>query len=164
LKKDLKLFPRGTNIFIRVLLLILIILGGLIIIGTVIALVRPNDAPPLLRIGKNSEPVSQSGINNDKTSVFSGLGRLRIPLANSSTLILSIAFPYPSGDSAFMEELAGRIGDFRSIAIEYFSTLPADKVESLDENAAKTEILKRYNAILRLGKIETLYFSDLLII
>jgi len=163
LKKKFKLFPQGTHIIIRVLLSILIGLGALIIIGTIFALVRPKDASPLFQIGSSDKPVSHAG-NDDDISVFSGLGRLRIPLANSSTLILSIAFPYPSKDSAFMEELAAKVSDFRTIAIDYFSALPADKLENLDEEAAKTEILKRYNAILRLGKIETLYFSDLLII
>jgi flagellar basal body-associated protein FliL len=139
-------------------------MAGLIIIGTVFALTRPHDAPPILRFGKPEAAGKPAETYNDDVSIFSGIGRLRIPLANSSTLILSIAFPYSSNDSAFMEELAVRINDFRSIAIEYFSTLPADKLINLDEDAAKTEILKRYNAVLRLGKIEALYFSDLLIV
>jgi flagellar basal body-associated protein FliL len=139
-------------------------MAGLIAIGTVFALARPRDAQPVLRFGRYEEIGKPTEINYDDISIFSGIGRLRIPLVNSSTLILSIAFPYSQHDSAFMEELAVRINDFRSIAIEYFSSLPADKLINLDESAAKTEILKRYNVILRLGRIEAIYFGDLLII
>jgi flagellar basal body-associated protein FliL len=105
-----------------------------------------------------------SEVQGDDIRVFSGIGRLRIPLSNSSVLILSIAFPYNAGDITFTEELATKVGDFKEIASEYFSSLPAERIIQIDEEAAKTEILKRYNAILRLGKINALYFSDMMII
>ena len=79
-------------------------------------------------------------------------------------MILSIAFPYPAEDRAFSEELAVKIGDFRSIATEYFSSLPAERLLIIDEEAAKSEILRRYNSGLRLGSINALYFSDMIII
>ncbi|MCL2127730.1 MAG: flagellar basal body protein FliL, partial [Treponema sp.] len=99
-------------------------------------------------------------------SVFSGIGTLRIPAAGqqAATVILSISFPYPADDLPFTEELASRIGEFRSIATGYFASLSREQIARLDENEAKSEILKRYNALLRLGKIETLYFSDLMIV
>jgi flagellar basal body-associated protein FliL len=102
-------------------------------------------------------------------SVFTGIGRLRIPLAvpaggSAATMVLSIAFPYPLNDSPFTEELAARVPDFRNMAAEYFSSLPPGELRELDEEKAKKEILKRYNAALRLGRIETLYFSDLMIV
>jgi len=139
-------------------------LAAILIIGTIIALFRPKNAEPLFRLGKAGE-VEQAGTAQiGEMSVFSGMGRLRIPLANSSTLVLTIAFPYSASDTAFTEELAGKIGEFRVIASDYFSSLPAEKIIVLDEEAAKQEILRRYNAVLRLGRIEALYFSDLLII
>jgi flagellar basal body-associated protein FliL len=111
----------------------------------------------------------------DSVSIFTGIGRLRIPLAgggsvpggsgiSAATLILTIAFPYPPDDRPFSEELASKIGEFRAIAMDYFSALPAEKLANLDEGAAKIEILSRYNAGLRLGKIQALYFSDLMIV
>jgi flagellar basal body-associated protein FliL len=134
---------------------------ALIIAGTVFAFARSSNTP-VLRLGK---PIVQTAIPfNDDVRVFNGIGRLRIPLSNSSTLILSIAFPYPADDHVFAEELAARIGDFRTIASDYFSSLPEEKLIYLDEDAAKAEILKRWNARLRLGRIETLYFSDLLVL
>jgi len=103
-------------------------------------------------------------VNDNDIRVFSGIGRLRIPLSNSSTLILSVAFPYLAGDTVFTEELAGKIADFREIAGGYFSSLSEEQLFLIDEEAAKTEILRRFNANLRLGRIETLYFTDFLII
>jgi len=141
-------------------------LAAVLAIGTIYAFARPSNSQPLFRLGKPAETASASALPayNDNTRVFSGLGRLRIPLSNSSTLILSIAFPYPAQDSAFTEELAAKIGDFRTLASGYFSALPAEELIVLDEETAKTEILRRYNSGLRLGRIESLYFSDLMII
>jgi len=153
----------------RVLYTALLSIAGALVailaIGTIIALIRPKNAEPLIKLGKASE-IERSGATaqTGEMSVFSGMGRLRIPLANSSTLVLTIAFPYSALDTAFTEELAGKIGEFRVIASDYFSSLPAEKIIVLDEEAAKQEILRRYNAVLRLGRIEALYFSDLLII
>jgi flagellar basal body-associated protein FliL len=79
-------------------------------------------------------------------------------------MILSIAFPYNAADIAFTEELAAKIGEFRDMAIGYFSSLPADRLFTVDEEITKIEILKLYNASLRLGRIEALYFSDMNII
>jgi flagellar basal body-associated protein FliL len=152
------------------MLLLVLVLAGLLVAGTLYAFLRPADSGPLFRIGG---PVggefANTGIDNTAAegaiSVFTGIGRLRIPLADGpATMVLSIAFPYPPGDRAFTEELASKVGDFRTIAIEYFSSLPAEKSVSPDEDTAKTEILRRYNASLRLGKIEALYFSDLMVI
>ena len=113
--------------------------------------------------GRNSGAAS-SGRAGGETAMFSGIGRLRIPVtgpaAMPATVILSVSFPYPANDRPFAEELASRIGDFRSIATGYFSALPAERINRLDEEAAKTEILRRYNALLRLGQIENLYFTD----
>jgi len=145
---------------------LLFIAGALIFIlitGTIFGAVRSPDARPILRLGKPVENRIEQPLTDD-IRVYSGLGRLRIPLSNSSVLILSIAFPYLHSDTAFTEELASKNGDFKTIAIDYFSSLEADKIIQIDEDAAKTEILKRYNENLRLGSIETLYFSDMMIL
>ena len=85
-------------------------------------------------------------------------------MAGPGTVILSIAFPYNSGDRPFAGELAARVPDFRRAATEYFGSLDGGALENIDEDAARAEILRRYNALLRLGKIETLYFYDLMMI
>ena len=136
----------------------------LLLIGTIYALVRPANTGALFKLGKQSPPPPANEITSSDVMVYSGVGRLRIPLSDSSIMILSIAFPYPSTDAAFMEELAARTNDFKELAASYFSALPPDRLSSLDEEAAKYDILRNYNSILRLGSIQELYFSDLLII
>ncbi|MCL2806324.1 MAG: hypothetical protein FWD26_10335 [Treponema sp.] len=139
--------------FWQILNIVLLSAAGLLIIlitiGSIIALTRSNAPPPQ---------------NTGETMVFSGLGLLRIPLSNSSLLLLSIAYPYQANDTAFMEELAAKIGDFRAIAVNYFTSLPESALIYIDEEAAKQEILRRFNSNLRLGRISTLYFSDMTVI
>jgi len=151
----------------RILYTVLLFIAGALvftlIIGTIFGVVRSPNAKPILRLGKPAENRTVQPLTDD-IRVYSGLGRLRIPLSNSSILILSIAFPYHHSDTAFTEELAAKNGDFKTIAVDYFSSLEADKIIQIDEDAAKTEILKRFNENLRLGRIETLYFSDMMIL
>ena len=156
---------KGPVIALRIMILLVLFLVGLIIVGTIYAFARSPGSGPLFRTGNSaSGGAAQDGAVYDSVHVFNGIGRLRIPLAGPSTLILSIAFPYPADDQAFTEELAAKIGEFRTMASDYFSSLPAEKLVNLDEEAAKTEILGRYNASLRLGRIQALYFNDLMII
>jgi len=146
--------------------LLVSIAGALIIllaVGTIFGLVRPSSAEPVLIFG-NQVQTEQIFGQTDDTRVFSGLGRQRIPLANSSILILSITFPYAAGDIAFTEEIAVKINDLRIIISDYFSSLPAENLAQINEEAAKQEILRRFNANLRLGRITALYFSEMMII
>lgn len=139
----------------------------MLVIGTIYAVVRSSDAEPIFTLGSGNSYQSvntETSLNNNDIRVFSGLGRLRIPLVNSSILILSIAFPYTASDTAFTEELAAKIVEFRNLATGYFSSLPAEKVIQIDEESAKQELLRRFNNILRLGYINSLYFSDMMII
>lgn len=152
----------------RILYMGLLSLAGvlvlLLVIGTIIGVARSSNARPFFRLGKSTETPEETAAPDEDIRVFSGLRRLRIPLSNSSILVLSISFPYPAHDAAFSEELAAKIGEFRDLAAEYFTALPADKTANLNEDAAKKEILARYNAILRLGKIRAIYFNDMMVI
>jgi len=164
-----KIFPvssksKLSRLFYTVLLSIAGALLALLLLGTIYAIVRPAGTGPLFRLGGSAETGGRETTQTGETRVFSGLGRLRIPLANSSTLILSIAFPYSADDAAFAEELAAKIGDFRNIASGYFSTLPAESVIQFNEDTVKRELLGRLNENLRLGRITELYFSDFMII
>jgi len=153
----------------RVVVAVILVLAVVLITGSLYAALRSPDSGPLFRIGGGGNGSGEQGRGEAparEINVFSGIGRLRIPLAGepSATLIIAISFPYPADDRAFTEELASRIGDFRSIATEYFAALSPEKATVLNEEAAKAEILKRYNALLRLGKIENLYFGDLMVV
>ena len=133
-------------------------------VAVIIGLVLILAAGSLTALARNAGGKGAGGQNSvsagtGETAVFTGIGSLRI-LAGDALVIISVSFPYPAGDRPFAEELASRTGDFRSVATGYFSSLSSERMTGLDEEAAKTELLKRYNALLRLGKIETLYFTD----
>jgi flagellar basal body-associated protein FliL len=154
-----KKFSKGLYI---ALLFIAGVLTMLLITGTIFGLIRSGKSKPVFVINDSSH--TQERLKIDDIRVYSGLERLRIPLSNSSILILSAAFPYSANDIAFTEELAAKINDFKIIITGYFSSLPAEKIIQIDEEAAKQEILRRFNANLRLGRISALYFNDLMVI
>lgn len=176
MKREITPPYRGLLLAYRIALALLLVLFLLLISGSIYAVVRPAGSGPLFRIsGRTGGSAAAGGasaapgVDGDSgpINIFTGIGRLRIPVAGqagSAAMLLAIAFPYPAEDRPFSEELASRIGDFRSVAAGYFSSLPAGQLINLDEEAAKAEILRRYNALLRLGKIETLYFNDLMIV
>ena len=168
MKKVITPASRGALIMYRVVVAAILLLAVVLITGSLYAAFRSPDSGPLFRIGGSGGGERGGGetVPAREVNVFSGIGRLRIPLAGepSATLIVAVSFPYPADDRAFTEELASRIGDFRSIAIEYFADLSPEKAAALNEETAKAEILGRYNALLRLGKIETLYFGDLMVV
>jgi hypothetical protein len=166
----------------RALLVLVLALGFFILGGTLYAVFRgPGGAG--VSTGDRAGPEPETG-----EAVFTDVGRLRIPLAplgnggpaepleagdfgaagqfpadGRAALIISIAFPYSPQDRAFTEELATKLGDFRRIAGEYFSSRSAEELRAMDEEEMKAGLLDAYNSILRLGKIEALYFSDLLV-
>ncbi|MDR1095239.1 MAG: hypothetical protein LBL31_02485 [Spirochaetaceae bacterium] len=100
---------------------------------------------------------------------FTGIRRQRTVLKGERgeagpTVIVWVVFPYNAADRAFTEELARNIGFFRETVNGYFAAMKASDPSLRDEAAMKAELLARFNARLRLGKIEELFFSEFLII
>jgi flagellar basal body-associated protein FliL len=168
MEQILKPSSKSLAIAYRATFVLLLSLVLLIIVGSLYAILRPPESGPLVRLGgsagRGGSTQGESG--GTEEAVFSGIGRLRIPLAGEgvSLMIVSVAFPYPANDRAFTEELASKISNLKTLTTEYFSSLPVGTATNMNEETAKAELLKRYNAILRLGKIKALYFSDLVFI
>jgi len=97
---------------------------------------------------------------------FTGIGTIRVSTtdAQPGMLIIFVSFIYYPDDVAFSEELALRVKDFRQIIIDYFSPFSVSELRELNEDEIKSEILLRFNSILRLGQIATIYFGDFMII
>ena len=97
---------------------------------------------------------------------FTGIGRIRIPTADPQPgmVILFVSFIYNPEDKVFSEELVYKIRDFREIIEDYIGSYTVEDLQNQEEENIKLELLRRFNALLRLGQIETLYFSDFLII
>ena len=143
--------PQTTIIVYRVLLGIIAVLVLILIVGTIYGLVkREKTAPPPAPIDGTDE------------NIFSSLGTLRIPTADSEpeTLIISVYFPYDKNDRPFSEELASRISAFKTATSGYLGAFTAEELDVLDTDLIKNELLKRYNAELRLGQIRELYITD----
>ena len=183
MKREIDVPGNKLIILYRIIVVLMLLLVVLLIAGSLYAFIRSRDSGPLFRIGGTGRGGQGGGAFREGLregikegvkegegayNVFSGIGKLRIQNAGrpsgKAVIIVSISFPYKADDGPFTEELASHIRDFRSIATNYFTTLPKNKLANLDEEQAKAEILKQYNAVLRLGRIETLYFSDLMIV
>jgi len=183
MKREIDVPGNKLLILYRSIVVLMLLLVVLLITGSLYAFIRSRDSGPLFRIGGafREGGTSRGGQGGGASreggafkegegayNVFSGIGTLRIPNAGrpsgKTVIIVSINFPYKADDLLFTEELASHIGEFRSIATNYFTTLPKDKLSNLDEEQAKAEILRQYNTLLRLGRIETLYFGDLMIV
>ncbi|GHV26416.1 hypothetical protein AGMMS4952_06420 [Spirochaetia bacterium] len=152
------------------LLLILAILGGSIY---ALATGSPGGRSPKATASPQASGRAAPSVSPSTTSlaaaeagIFSGLGRLRCPTAGDKPgmVILQAAFPYYPGDLSFSEELASRIRELRNITIAYFAALTPEELGRKGEADVKAELLARYNGILRLGRIETLYFNEYMVI
>jgi flagellar basal body-associated protein FliL len=161
--------PRMLTFVYRALQICLLALGLIVIAGTVYG-VFFRAAPSA---GERPAFSGESGEDRQE-QIFTGIGRLRVPTravttasaadAQSETAILFVIFPYSPEDRAFSEELALRIRDFREIITDYIGSFSAAELHEQGEETIKAELLRRFNAILRLGRIETLYFSDFMVI
>jgi flagellar basal body-associated protein FliL len=154
-------------ILYRVLLVIALALALVLAAGTGYAFIfRPG--PPEASGREALSPDSPPGLSNKAVDdrLFTGIGRIRALTAEpeAATVIISVIFPYASGDKVFSEELASRIGDFRLAIKDYFSSVSETELRGRDDETVKAELLRRFNSLLRLGRIEILYFDDYLII
>ncbi|MDL2228788.1 flagellar basal body protein FliL [Treponema sp. OttesenSCG-928-L16] len=153
---------RSMPMLLRVLAGIAFILVLIIAAGTVYALAGRSSGS----VRSSPPPAAEQGQTAPAgESIFTGIGRIRTNTSGArAAVIADIAFPYYPEDIAFSEELVSRIGDFRRETEQYFSSYPADELRMMDESALKADLLGRYNKLLRLGRIERLYFNDFMIV
>ena len=145
--------PQTALIVYRVLIVIAATLALIILIGTIYGLAKRRQP------GAGAPPDASTAVEE---SIFTSLGKMRIPTAgsDSETIIISIAFPYNKNDRPFSEELASRISWFKTSVNDYFGVLTAEEFDALDVDITKTELLNRFNSELRLGQIRELYIDD----
>jgi len=142
----------------RGLLGLLILLGLVFIWGTIYGVFIHKNHP------SQDKPTASQKVGEGQ--IFTGIGTIRVPTADTqpAMVILFVSFIYYPEDKAFSEELALRVKDFKQIIVDYFGSFPVSELRGLDEEIIKTELLLRFNSILRLGKIETMYLGDYMII
>lgn len=149
---------RVLSFVYRGLVIFLVFLGIILIGGTIYGVFFHT---PL--VGDNQINSSQ---NNEKGQTFTGIGTIRVSTNDPqpAMVILFVSFEYYPNDKMFSEELVLRIGDFRRIIVNYIGSFSTVELRKTNEESLKTELLHRFNAILRLGQIESLYFSDFMIV
>ena len=146
----------------RILMVCAIALGLIIIGGSIYGVAFRNNPPGGTKPKKQITGTGESG----QGQTFTGIGRLRVSTAEPQPgmVVLFVSFNYYPEDKAFSEELALRIRDFRDIITGYIGSFSTAELQKQGEEGIKTELLRRFNGILRLGQIETLYFSDFMIV
>ena len=142
----------------RALKICLIVLALIIIGGTIYG--------KFLRVVPPGHKPEKQTLENGGGQTFIGIGRIRVSTADPhpGMVILYVSFIYHPDDKAFSEELALRVKDFRDIIIDYIGSYSSAELKKQGEENIKSELLRRINSVLRLGQIDTLYFSDFLII
>ena len=154
--------PLTTLSFVyRCLVFFLLVLGLVLIIGTIYGIFFHTGFS-----GYNQTTVMQKNKQNGQGQTFTGIGRIRVSTAGSQpgTVIIFVIFNYNPEDKAFSEELALRVRDFREIIVDYIGSFSIAELQKMSEDSIKIDILRRFNAVLRLGQIETLFFSDFMIV
>ena len=143
----------------RSLIICLVLLGVVFVGGTIYGVFFRAASPGHVQIILPSE--GQRG-----GQIFTGIGQIRLATADPEpeTVIISISFIYYPDDRAFSEELVLRVRNFREIIVDYIGSFSINELQEKDEESIKSELLRRFNAILRLGQLQTLNFSDFIII
>ena len=159
------IWNRNTNLLLftyRGLIILLIILGLSIIGGSFYGIfLQKNFSGNLLEVVLQKDGEGQT----PKIIIFTGIGSLRIPTSDPSPgmVMIFVSFEHYPDDKAFSEELALRVRDFRQIIKDYVGSFSVSELQILEEDNLKSELLCRFNAILRLGQIEALYLTDFLV-
>ena len=149
---------RLLSFIYRSLMICLVLLGLVFIGGTVYGLFFHTPLPGQTR----TDALPKSG----EGQTFTAIGRIRISTTDPqpAMVVLFVSFTYYPDDKAFAEELVLRVSKFREIIVDYIGSFSVTELQEQDEENIKTELLRRFNAILRLGKLEALYFSDFMIV
>ncbi|MCL2093694.1 MAG: flagellar basal body-associated FliL family protein [Treponema sp.] len=149
--------PGFLAVLYRILLVCLVLVVFIIIGGTLFSIFNPPSGAP---------PLAPQTVPAGTAEIFTGIGRLRVSTSDlqPGVVIINVAFPYYPEDLAFTEELALRVGDFRDIINTYIASYTIEDLLGADEEQIKSDLLRELNAVLRLGRIETLYFTDFMVI
>jgi flagellar basal body-associated protein FliL len=101
-----------------------------------------------------------------KTAVFGDIGLLRAATADKKavTVIISPFMPYKSADLAFQEELVQKTRSMRAFILDWFRARTIGEIGKLGESGVKAALLDGINKLLVLGKLETIYFSEYMVI
>jgi flagellar basal body-associated protein FliL len=116
------------------------------------------------------DPAQEEELSLSQTASFTGIGRLRIPLASAdgtdsgAVLIIRPVLPYNKKDAEFGAEIQGKTDVFKRIIGQFYSGAAMRSPQVADSNVAKEQLLPLLNAQLRLGRIKEIYFEEFMVI
>jgi flagellar basal body-associated protein FliL len=173
----------GTEVLVRVLAIVAALMVAVIVAVTVWAFATGHagkgarqragqggdSSSRTLFADKKADPSPEAIAAQDpagKTAVFSDIGLLRARTANKEpvTVVVSPYFPYPSDDVAFREEIVGKTRAIRKTLLDWFAAQKIDQIDALGEAGVKKALIERINSCFTLGKIDTVYFGEYLVI
>jgi Flagellar basal body-associated protein len=101
-----------------------------------------------------------------KNAIFADIGVLRAATADREpvTVVISPFVTYPASDSAFREELVGKTRGFRTDIRSWIGGKTLRELTGMGEERVKASLLEVINARLVLGKVDTIYFEEYLIL
>ncbi len=148
----------------KVLGLIAFLIIVFVVAGSAVAIFRkgatPGEGLETLRVEEKNPSKGKFG----KEAEYNLLGKLWIPLKKSSegkkaTLIVSPWLEY-NGDREFYEEMDSKNAQILDVVTSYFSAFSYKEMQEKGENAIKSELISKINAILVLGNINQIWFND----
>lgn len=162
----------------RFLSIVLLIVAAFVVFiiasGTVWACVRASgtSASPTgkrLFSSKTDSAAIESALNADATpdaALFSDIGPLRASTTDGDGTVIVIQpyFPYPSDDIAFREELVKKTRTVRAGILDWFASRTVGEIKRLGEAGVKQAILDVVNGVLVLGKLDTVWFSEFMVL
>ena len=152
----------------KILTYIIYVLLGIIVVGTLIAIVtgKANLSQRYRRRDPSgvAEIFSKNGAEMQEFKEFGTLRALTKPesdsVSNGVNLVVTPWLSYQKADSAFYEELAHKKKKLETIFLSYFASRTQKELFSLGEKNIKKELCNLVNEQLVLGKVDAVYFDD----
>jgi flagellar FliL protein len=112
--------------------------------------------------------VNMSAGKENSVDAFTDMDQIRVVTkdddGNSSVVVVTPWFSYPTGDKTLFEELSQKDRLIKSIFVNYFSSMTLNEIRAKGEQGVKNELLKKINGELVMGKIRAVYFDEYIFI
>lgn len=146
----------------RVLRTVIVALAAVLVIGTAYALLAGTRG----KAASRQAPTPKVETPREGEAVYSRIGTIRAATRdeNAAVVAASVVFPYEVQNREFKEELDDKASRLRDECVEFFSEKSVEELHPAFEGALKTGLRDRLNAMLSLGKIREIWFSDFAVI
>ena len=146
----------------RVLRMVIVALAAVLVIGTAYALLAGTRG----KAASRQAPAPKVETPRQGEAVYSRIGTIRAATRDEHAAVVaaSIVFPYEAQNRAFKVELDDKASRLRDECVRFFSEKSAEELHPAFEGALKTGLRDRLNAMLSLGKIREIWFSDFAVI